>query len=378
MSPLEQHLNKKLQEREEHGNLRRLKLPGMGIDFFSNDYLGLVTSGTLQELISNEYGSALATGSTGSRLLSGNSSDAEELEEAIAQFHCAEAALLFNSGYDANTGLLSAIADRHTIYIYDELCHASIIDGIRLSQAQAKYKYRHNDVQDLAARLQRLPGDTKVVVVTESVFSMDGDMAPLQEIATVAEKYHAALIVDEAHATGVFGTHGEGLVVAQGLTEQVFARVHTYGKALGCHGASVVCSALLKQYLINFARSFIYTTSLPQHAIKAIACAYAYLAAPSFTNEPLHDLIRYFRKQVAKYKMQGWVDSHSPIQALVIGDNERTKRIANTLQQQGMQINPILSPTVPLGSERLRVCLHTFNTCEQIDKLMEILVGTNE
>ncbi len=371
MSPLELHLHKKLEERKDAGNLRRLKIPGAGVDFYSNDYLGWAASGIISEMV-HSYG-PLGTGSTGSRLLSGNSAEVEELEQTIAGFHDAEAALLFNSGYDANVGLLGAIADRHTTYIYDELCHASIIDGIRLSQAQAKYKYRHNDLHSLREKLERLTDKGNVIIVTESVFSMDGDMAPLRHITAIAAEYNAAVVVDEAHATGVFGKRGAGLVCEQGLSMQIFARIHTYGKALGCHGAAVVGSSLLKQYLVNFARPFIYTTALPAHAVKAISCAYQLLADPVFSNEPLHHLITYFRKQVAASGIKGCIDSHSPIQALVVGDNERTKHIASVLQQEGLQINPILSPTVPLGGERLRICLHSFNTTGQIDDLVAIL-----
>ncbi|MBA3828073.1 MAG: 8-amino-7-oxononanoate synthase [Taibaiella sp.] len=372
MSKLELYLQKKIKDRQLAGNLRQLKIAAAPIDLFSNDYLGLVTTGVLPALISKKYGTSLATGSTGSRLLSGNSVIAEMLEQNIATFHDVEAALLFNSGYDANVGLLSAIADRHTTYIYDELCHASIIDGIRLSQAQVHYKYRHNDIADLQEKIN-LAKEGPVIVVTESVFSMDGDMAPLQNIAGICMQYNASLVIDEAHATGVFGNQGKGLVHAQSIATQTFARIHTYGKAMGCHGAAVVGSTVLKQYLINFARSFIYTTALPEHTLCAIECAYGYLGSSVYSNEVLHDLVAYFRKQVAGSNIKGWNNSSSPIQALVIGNNERTRHIAGILQQDGLQVNAILSPTVPAGSERLRICLHTFNTYEQIDLLLKIL-----
>jgi 8-amino-7-oxononanoate synthase len=377
MSPLELQLQKKIKDRKEAGNLRTLKTAPAPVDFFSNDYLGLSTNGVIQGALMEQYGASLSSGSTGSRLLSGNNIAAEELEKTIALFHNAEAALLFNSGYDANLGLLGALADRHTTYIYDELCHASIIDGIRLSQSQKRYKYRHNDVQDLNEKLDRAEEGT-VIVVTESLFSMDGDIAPLQSIAALCARYNAALVIDEAHATGVFGRQGKGLVSEQGIEDQVFARVHTFGKALGCHGAAVAGGHLLKEYLINFARTFIYTTALPEHAVKAISCAYKHIANTAFTNEPLHQLIAYFRKQIQTGNVKGWADSHSPIQALITGTNERATHIANTLQQEGLQISAILSPTVPAGSERLRICLHTFNTHEQIDHLMSILAQANE
>ncbi len=371
MNRVEQNLADKLNERKLAGNLRRLSTECAPIDFYSNDYLGLVTTGRLAALMGATPDAAHSTGSTGSRLLSGNSPLAEELEQRIAAFHGAEAALLFNSGYDANVGLLSCISNKHTTIIYDELCHASIIDGIRLSIAPHKFKFRHNNLASLDRKIQANKSNGPLIVVVESVYSMDGDIAPLPEIVQLCGDNEVQLIVDEAHATGVTGDKGEGLVGKSGLQEKVFARVHTFGKALGCHGAAVVGSDLLKQYLINFARPFIYTTALPGHSLHAINCAYQFLSGAGFTNKPLHDLITYFRQKIKEPGSKGWVDSMSPIQALVVADNERCKQLATQLQQAGFQVKPILHPTVPLGMERLRVCLHSFNTREQVDGLFE-------
>jgi len=365
MDPVEQYIDSKLQERFVAGNLRSLKTGRAEVDFFSNDYLGLATSCVLN--------ATAATGSTGSRLLSGNSKEAEALEEKIAKFHNAEAALLFNSGYDANTGLLASIANRHTTILYDELCHASIIDGIRLSQSARQYKFRHNDLADLAKKLEQYAAQGPVIVAVESVYSMDGDIAPLKEIAELTERYKASLIVDEAHATGVFGANGAGLVCETGLEGKVFARVHTFGKAMGCHGAVVVGSDKLKQFLINFARPFIYTTALPSHNIEAIDKAYDYLSAPDFSNQELYALIEYFREKINTSGNDGWKDSISPIQALILGSNVQAKKAAGALQAAGLQVNAILHPTVPQGAERLRVCLHAFNTREQVDLLFDTL-----
>ena len=368
MNHVEQYLADKLKERQLAGNLRALTTQPAPVDFFSNDYLGLATSGhlaTFQKPVSYH------TGSTGSRLLSGNNPEVEQLEGIIASFHKAEAALVFNSGYDANVGLLSSITSRHTTILSDELCHASLIDGIRLSQCTRKYKFPHNDLTNLEAQLKKYKESGPVIVITESVFSMDGDMAPLADMVQLCEVHDVQLIVDEAHATGVFGQHGEGLVCSLGLQEKVFARVHTFGKALGCHGAAVVGGALLKQYLINFARTFIYTTALPGHSIQAIRNAYQHLSEPDFTNQPLHDLVAYFRSKVNSTGNNHWKNSLSAIQAIVTGDNRLSKTLAGKLQDAGLQVNPILHPTVPLGMERLRICLHTFNTREQIDLLFE-------
>lgn len=370
MNRVEQHLAHKLAEREQAGNLRRLSTHRAPVDLFSNDYLGFATTGLLASLMQAAHGDAHATGSTGSRLLSGNSRQAEFLEQTIAQFHKAEAALLFNSGYDANVGLISSIAGRSTVLLTDELCHASIVDGARLSFSSHRYKFRHNDLDDLESHLEKVAGE-RVIVVVESVYSMDGDFAPLVEMAALCEQYGAQLIVDEAHATGVMGSRGEGLVCMLGLQDKVFARVHTFGKALGCHGAAVVGSEVLKQYLINFARPFIYTTALPGHSLHAIHCAYQHLAGHTFSNAPLHELIAYFRKKITKSSITGWMDSHSAIQALIVGGNDRTKQLAAALQHAGLQINPILHPTVQEGMERIRVCLHIFNTREQVDVLFD-------
>ncbi|MFI5196391.1 MAG: aminotransferase class I/II-fold pyridoxal phosphate-dependent enzyme [Chitinophagales bacterium] len=372
MNRVEQYLADKLKERELVGNLRKLTTHRAAVDFFSNDYLGLVTTGTLAELMHPLQNSIYTTGSTGSRLLSGNSQLAETLEHTIAAFHKAEAALVFNSGYDANVGLMASIADRHTTILSDELCHASIIDGIRLSRCAHRYKFAHNDIHSLEEKLRKYK-DGPVIVVIESIYSMDGDIAPLEAIVQLCEAYSAQLVVDEAHATGVIGERGEGLVCMLGLQDRVFVRVHTFGKALGCHGATVVGNDLLKQYLVNFARPFIYTTALPGQSLHAVHCAYQYLSGHSFSNAPLYELIAYFRKKITDSGSTGWKDSSSHIQALVTGDNVRSKQLALKLQQAGLQVNPILHPSVPLGMERLRVCLHTFNTKEEIDLLFETL-----
>ena len=373
MNRLEQYLSDKLNQRAEDGNLRRLTTHTAPVDFFSNDYLGLSTTGALARLMHPLQDNTDTTGSTGSRLLSGNSAQVDALEKTIAAFHGAEAALVFNSGYDANMGLLASITSRNTTILSDELCHASLIDGIRLSQCTRKYRFAHNDLNDLEEKLKKYREDGSILVVVESVYSMDGDMAPLADMVFLCDQYDAQLVVDEAHATGVIGAHGEGLVCALGLQNRVFARVHTFGKALGCHGAAVVGSALLRQYLINFARTFIYTTALPGHSIQAVSCAYQYLSSPEFSNTSLHELIAYFRQRVKESCSDGWMDSTSPIQAFVVGSNERSKLLASKLQTTGLQVNPILHPTVPLGMERLRVCLHSFNTREQIELLVELV-----
>jgi 8-amino-7-oxononanoate synthase len=370
MKSAEDFLKRKLQDRANKGNLRSLSVaPTHGIDFRSNDYLGLVHYNLLQPPIDS-------SGSTGSRLISGNSDEIVQLEDRIASFHNAEAGLIFNSGYDANVGLLSSLGARNTVFVYDELCHASIIDGIRLAICVDRVSFAHNNVEDLHNQLQKHLG-RQIFVITESVFSMDGDIAPLIEIVNLCQLFGAALIVDEAHATGVMGVRGQGLVAYLGLSEHCFARVHTFGKALGCHGAIVLGSSSLRAYLVNFARSFIYTTALSPHAIATIGAAYNYVSQPGFSTTPLHHLISYFRNRVSG-KLNGYITSSSPIQAIVIGGNDATKRLAYQMHSVGLLVNAILHPTVPLGSERLRICIHKHNTEQEIDLLIKYLLDEHK
>lgn len=359
----ENFLHKKLQERQEQDALRSLKLPEGKVDFCSNDYLGIIQYGLLETTEAHW----LRHGSGGSRLLAGNDVLTESTEQLLAAFHQSEAALLYNSGYDANLGLMSAVPQRGDTIIYDYLSHASIRDGIRLSFAQS-FSFRHNDTADLERRLQAATGN--IFVVTESVFSMDGDQAPLLEIVSLCERYNAHLVVDEAHATGVIGEKGEGLVQHLQLEQRIFARVVTFGKAVGCHGAVVLGSRLLRDYLINFSRSFIYTTALPQSAIRAIRDAYALFPGMKRERNYLAQLIRYFQDTPVAYEK---LVSHTPIQVVVIPGNEAVKAIAARMQEAGLDVRPILYPTVPKGGERLRIVLHAFNTEAEVKKLLQLL-----
>ncbi len=367
-------LDRKLNERRQSGAFRSLRLPDDKTDFCSNDYLGIATNRLIPRQPGNE-----TSGSGGSRLLAGNYSLIEETEKYIAAFHEAAAGLIFNSGYDANLGLLSCVPQRGETVFYDQLSHASMQDGIRLSFAQG-VSFPHNDMAELERRLQTMtpqtaapqsrPDSPQTFVVTESVFSMDGDMAPLQTIAGICERYGARLIVDEAHATGVIGKKGEGLVQDLGLVNKCFARVHTFGKALGCHGAIILGSSTLRDYLINFSRSFIYTTALPPATVHTIRSAYELMAAMDGERDRLGQLIDHFRQASIAYDR---LDSRTPIQVVIIPGNEEVKRLAKKIQDLGLDLRPILYPTVPKGSERLRIVLHSFNTPDEIDRLIAAL-----
>lgn len=355
----------KLQERSRQHALRKLRLTNTGaVDFCSNDYLGIVHHDLLSSVIRHP---SSAYGSAGSRLLAGNYPLAGNTEFSLAEFHASEDALLFNSGYDANLGVLSAVPQRGDTIIYDQLCHASIRDGIRLSFAQS-FSFRHNDMDHLEQRLKQAKG--AVFVVTESVFSMDGDCCPLPAIIALCERYGAHLVIDEAHATGVIGEKGEGLVQHLGLQHRVFCRVHTFGKACGCHGAVVLGSHQLISFLVNFARSFIYTTALPPHTVGVIAASYGLFPVMQQERAHLAELIQQWRNADLPLEK---ILSDTPIQAVLVPGNERVKQLAAVLQAAQLDVRPILSPTVPRGGERLRIVLHAFNTPEEVNRLVTVL-----
>jgi 8-amino-7-oxononanoate synthase len=366
----EKYLKDALDKRRSDGSFRTLKVLHDMTDFCSNDYLGFSSTGDLHARIlefNQKQPKQIVEGSTGSRLISGNSAVTESLEDFIASYHDAEASLVFNSGYDANVGLFSSIPKRGDTIFYDELVHASIRDGIRLSYAKA-YSFRHNDVEHLKELFKLATGN--VYIAVESVYSMDGDQSPLKVLSAFCEEKDANLIVDEAHATGVFGPQGKGCVSGNFIEKKVFARVHTYGKALGTHGAAVVGSKLLKDYLINFARSFIYTTALPYHSLIAIRCAYALLSESEETNKSLHKNINLFKKLVSENNELNITRSSSAIQSIIIPGNEKVIAIAKAIQIKGFDVRPILSPTVPAGKERLRICIHSFNEEDEIRNLV--------
>ena len=361
----ENFLKTKLVEREQANALRTLVINRGKTDFCSNDYLGIVHN----QLLENSILEKLSHGSSGSRLISGNYELIEETESLITSFHNAEAGLIFNSGYDANVGLLASLAQKGDVIIYDKLSHASIRDGIRLSFATS-FSFLHNDLDDLEKKLKAAQDSHNTFVITESVFSMDGDMPPLIQIANLCEQYHAGLVVDEAHATAVIGRQGEGLVQQLDLQHKCFARVHTFGKACGCHGAVVLGSKTLKSYLINFARSFVYSTALPPAAAAAIKASYNIFPALNEERIHLNHLIEFFRSKDFRYQL---LQSDTPIQVLIVPGNDEAKNIATLLQENNLDVRAILYPTVSKGQERLRIAFHAFNTVAEVERLASLL-----
>ncbi|MFA9191989.1 8-amino-7-oxononanoate synthase [Flavobacterium sp. FZUC8N2.13] len=381
-------LKAKLESRIQNNALRQLPTDANLIDFTSNDYIGLsknkfVFDAAHQYLVSND---CLQNGATGSRLISGNHKVYLETETYVAEFHQAETALIFNSGYDANVGFFSSVPQKGDLILYDELCHASIRDGIQLSYAKA-YKFNHNDFEDLERKIINFNGNNNsnfnqrpstIYIVTESVFSMDGDTPNLEELVHLSEKHRCYLVLDEAHALGVFGdpetSGGQGLVQEFGLQDNIFARIMTFGKGLGCHGAAILGSSELKQYLVNFARSFIYTTGLSPHSVATILIAYQYLEKENKDIKLLRENIIHFNQQKNVLGLKPiFVRSKSAIQSVIIPGNEKVKYIAKQLQEKGFDVKAILSPTVPEGQERLRFCLHSYNTKDEITAVLRFL-----
>ncbi len=366
------HLLKALTERQQKGMLRRLAIHFPEIDFCSNDYLGFSKTGLLKYKLQTTSYTSAHYGSSGSRLISGNTQFTEEAEKQIAMFHHAKSALIFNSGYNANLGLLSCVPQKEDLILYDELVHASIHDGIRLGNA-THYKFKHNDVNALKDLIQRHHTNFKnIFIVVESVYSMDGDLAPLLEITELIKTMETAfLIVDEAHAIGVFGNQGRGLCSALGIENKCFARIYTYGKAMGCHGAVVVGSEILRNYLINFSRPFIYTTALPNSCVDAILHAYQLLIETD-NKERLQDNISYFYSKTSGIK--NMIKSQSAIHSLVLGDNAKADKLERELEQRNIHARAVKSPTVKAGTERIRFCIHSYNTRQEIDQLLPVLL----
>ncbi|KAH6885233.1 pyridoxal phosphate-dependent transferase [Thelonectria olida] len=413
MTDLEKTFQSLLARRESRSQLRRLTTvpPGM-VDFSSNSYLSLASNLHLQraylELMQSRIQHASASsssilGSGGSRLLDGNSPFAESLERDIAAFHGAPAGLLFNSGFDANVGLFSCVPQSGDVIVYDELIHASVHDGMRQSRAKKRLPFRHNTVVSDAGQIAEGPngldailrdlkagdsgsdiveGKKNVFIAVEGVYSMDGDVAPLREIVDCVKrqlpKGNGYIIVDEAHSTAIFGNQGRGLVCELGLEDSIFARVHTFGKAMSCSGAIVLSSHTTRSYLINYARTLIYTTAMALPSLASIKVTYDFLMANG-AEALTHNLQRLMSHTHSL--LQSLVDRYQPATELLCVNQAPPKSpiiplltshprsLAQHCQQRNFMVRPIVAPTVPVGSERVRICLHAGNTIEEVEAL---------
>ncbi len=340
---------------ESQAQLRDLETV-RGVDLCSNDYLGLAVDPRMKQAIQKGLDAAPRVASTGSRLLSGHDEVWTALENDFARWIGAKAALYFTSGYAANIGLLSAILRPDDVVFSDSSNHASLIDGMRLAKCR-RVIFPHRDLNALEAELRwSFSGSGTRFIVVESIFSMDGDRAPLRDLATLAARYQAELIVDEAHATGVCGPDGRGCVAEAALAGRVFATVHTCGKALAAAGAFVCGSDSLRRFLINRARTFMFSTALPPYFASQVAAGMRLAATMEAERAHLADLSSFFKNELQQngFDIAG---SESHIVPVVLGSNDTALAFSSQLQARGYGIRAIRPPTVPPGTARLRVSL---------------------
>ena len=339
-------------------------------DFYSNDYLGLSDNPEIRDQIVQLVQNGLNFGSSGSRLVSGQNESIEKLEALSSSFFKTEEAIFFPNGYMANLALLSAIPTRHDTIIYDEECHVSLKDGMRLSLAK-KMSFKHNDLADLEKKLKPLKG--KIYVVAEGIYSMSGSLVPITETADLCDKYEARLIIDEAHSTGTIGEKGEGIVISSQMKKKVWARIYTFGKALGASGAFLAINQQTKQMLVNKAHPLIYSTSP-----SPIQCEICFLQLKHLIDNPtivseLQRVIKYWNEKTFEGNLNISRNFSSPIQYCIKRGNTEAIILSKYLQNTDIQIKAMLSPTVPKGNERLRITLHRTNTSSEIDHLLETI-----
>jgi 8-amino-7-oxononanoate synthase len=356
---IESRIRAELAELESQSQLRDVQTV-RGVDLSSNDYLGLAVDPRMKQAVREAIDGAPRIAATGSRLLSGHDEVWGSLEEEFAGWIGAKAALYFTSGYAANLGLLSTILRAGDVVFSDSANHASLIDGMRLSKAR-RVVFAHRDLNRLEDELRRYSSSTSVsngacFIVVESVFSMDGDHAPLRELHAIAERFGAGLIVDEAHATGVCGPDGRGCVAEAGLAGKVFATVHTCGKALAAAGAFVCGSQQLRRFLINRARTFIFNTALPPYFAGQVAAGMRLARSADSERARLRNLSAVFRRELHRNGFDTF-GSDSHIVPVLLGSNDIALAFASRLQARGYGIRAIRPPTVPAGTARLRLSL---------------------
>jgi 8-amino-7-oxononanoate synthase len=353
-------LEKKINERINNQTFRSLKTYDTGIDFFSNDYLGYAQNNNLISRVKEVNQSITKLGSTGSRLISGNSKTIMEVENYLADFYDVESALLFPSGYIANLALFSCIAQKGDTILYDELIHASIREAVRLSFAKT-YSFKHLNYEDLENKIKKSEGE--IYVVLEGLYSMDGDVPNAEKLIELKNKYHFHLIIDEAHSGGIIGKNFKGFY--ENLPSNLcFSRIHTFGKAFGYHGAVITGSKFLKEFLINFSKPFIYSTGIPNETAKIIQTIHSYhLENASIENERLQRNILYYKELFNSTQ-------NFPIQLLFSND---VKKVEKKLLKENLLVKAIFPPTVPEKSERIRIVLHSYNTKNEINQLFELV-----
>ena len=335
--------------------LRSLK-PRLGIDFSSNDYLALATAPRMRKALTAALEAGTPIGAGGSRLLRGNCAEHENLEAEAARFFSAESAIFFASGYVANFAVLTTLPQRGDLLVLDSLVHASLHEGARAGRAEFRFS-RHNDSESFEAAIgewRSQGGKGRIWIVVESLYSMDGDFAPLAELVAVADRHDAFLMVDEAHATGIYGEAGQGLTAPYEGRENLVA-VHTCGKALGAAGALVTTTKILRDFIVNRCRPFIFSTAPSPLMAVAVQEALAILREEPARRERLKGLIAFTHRLIGAHP--AWRLSGSQILRFMVGDNARAMQLASALQARGFDIRGIRPPTVPAGTARLRISL---------------------
>lgn len=341
------------------------------LSFCSNDYLGLAAHPAIKKAFINAAESE-GVGSGAAHLLSGHSRYHQQLEEALADFTGQQAVLLFSSGYQANLGVIDGLMSRGDVVIQDKLNHASLLDGSRLSTA-TQWRYQHADMQALTRRLSQTESTERRLIVTDGVFSMDGDLAPLEQLTQLAQDHQAAVLVDDAHGIGVIGQHGRGCVEHwQIVTAHLPIVMGTFGKAFGTSGAFVAADKEVIDTLIQHARTFVYTTAQPAAIAAASLASLTLVEAESWRREKLHALIAQFRQGAAELGL-ALIESMTAIQPIVIGDDKQAMAIGQALEAKGFLVAVIRPPTVPEGSARLRVTLSANHTEQNIKQLLDAL-----
>jgi len=350
-----------LERLKQTGRERALALP-RGVDFTSNDYLALSRHPALREACVAALKEDGFAGAGGSRLLRGHHPAHRQLEEFAAGFFGVEKTLFMGGGFVANFALFTTLAERHDAIVFDERIHASVKEGIHASAAE-RYRVRHNEPQDFEAAIRRAraKGARRVLVAVESVYSMDGDSAPLAELSSIARGHDAVLVVDEAHATGVFGVSGRGL--GEGLDQSHWISLHTCGKALGVFGALICGSAEIIDYMINKARPFIYSTAPPPHLAAAVERALALVDEEPWRRERVLQLARFAHERLAP---KDTAFAGSQILPVILGSEQRALSVARSLQDAGFDVRAVRPPTVPEGTSRLRISIHTDHSEDQI------------
>ncbi|MGY4398419.1 8-amino-7-oxononanoate synthase [Sphingomonas sp. UYAg733] len=351
---------------ETQDRLRRL-IPRRGIDVSSNDYLALGSSRRLRDAVAAAIERGVPIGSGGSRLLRGNHAEHEALEAEAATFFAAETALFFSSGYAANAALFATLPQRGDLVVYDALIHASAHEGMRLGRAECR-SAAHNDAtafDDAIGRWRRAGGTGRPWIAVESLYSMDGDQAPLEALAAVAERHDGVLLIDEAHATGVFGEQGRGLAHALRGHDNVVT-LHTCGKALGCEGALVCAPPIVRDFLVNRGRAFIFSTAPSPLMASAVRESLRILAEEP---ERRAELWRLVAAAESALERCGVAPTGSQILPLVLGDDARAMRVAVAVQAAGFDVRGIRPPTVPQGTARLRISLTLNLTIADVDRL---------